>query len=157
MQRDFVPDALGNAHAVMDRIGGARRDQTHIDHRARGPCIALVDGIAVLIDLQRAIEMRAFFHRTFAVIFDHSTPEDSLILVVRSFEFEPGVVGVYSTAGEEVADFFRAHDNLYAHRVSAAKDRPHAIKRRGNRSRLAGCGGNLSFCFFTYRKRSRSL
>ena len=43
----------------MDRVGGAGRDQAHVGDRARGPGVALVDRVAVLVEQQAAVEVRA--------------------------------------------------------------------------------------------------
>ena len=116
MQRDFVAGAFGNVHAEVNRVGRPGRNQMHVHHGPGGPCIALVDAIAVRIHLQRAIEVRAFLHRAFAVVLDASTPEYGLALVVSAFQFEPGIVGVHRAAGKEVSDFLGADHDIHAYR-----------------------------------------
>src|SRR5580692_9661256 len=86
MQRDLVSCAFWNQHAVVHRVGRAGWDEPHIYHRTRSPGVALVDGIAVSIDLQRSIKVRAFFHRTFALVFDHAAPKNRLAFVVRTLQ-----------------------------------------------------------------------
>ena len=125
MQRDLVPGILRNVHAIVHGIGRARRNQAHIHHCARRPRVPLVDGIAVRIDLQRAVEVRAFLHRTFAVVFDLATPENRLPFVIRALQFEPGVVRIDGAAGEEMPNFFRAHHYVHAHSVASPHHRLH--------------------------------
>ena len=52
MQRDLAAGIFRNVQAVVHCVSRARRDQVHIDDRPGGPGIALVDRIAVLINLQ---------------------------------------------------------------------------------------------------------
>ena len=85
VQGDPVPGVLGYVQAVVNRIGGSGRNQVHVDDRARGPGISLVDGIAVIVDLQRAVEMGAFFDWALAAVLDHAAPEDDLSFVIRGF------------------------------------------------------------------------
>jgi hypothetical protein len=122
-------------------VSRARRNQPHIYDGARGPGIALVDGIAVCVDLQRTIEMRAFFHRTFAIILDHATPEDCLALVVDALQFKPRVVGVDGAAGEKVSDLLGANDDIDADGIAAAQRRLHAVQRGSDWRSFAGRAG----------------
>ena len=138
MQRDLISGIFRNVKAVVNRIGGARWNQVDINHGARGPGIALVDGVAVRVDLQRAVKVRALFHRAVAIVFDHAAPENGLALVVRSLQFEPGVVGIDGAAGKEVADLFRADNHVNAYGITPADNGLHTAQRRGD-------GNNLSF------------
>jgi hypothetical protein len=128
MKVDFVARILRDEHAVMHGVRRAGRNQSNIDDRARGPCIALVDGIAVRIDLQRTIEVGAFFDGTLATVFDHARPENGLASVVGAFEFQPGIVGIDRAAGKEVADFLGAYDDVHANRIAPAQRRLHFIE-----------------------------
>ncbi len=111
----------------------------------------------MLVNLQRAIEVRALLHRAFAVVLDHTAPENGLAFVVSGFQFQPGVIGVHGTAGKEVADFLSAHHNIHALSVSATYDRLHAIQRSGNGRRFGRCRGDLRFRFFSDGKRCRNV
>src|SRR5437764_12198353 len=68
VQGDLASRALGNVQAVVHGVGSAWRNQVDVNAGTRGPRIAFVDGIAVFINLQRAIEVRAGFDRAFAVV-----------------------------------------------------------------------------------------
>ncbi len=154
MQRDLVAGVFRNQHAVVHGVGRARRDEPHIHHSARSPGVALVDGIAVGIDLQRAIKVRAFFHRTFAIVLDHAAPENGLAFVVRALQFEPGVVGVDRAAGEKMSDLLGAHDDVHAHGIAAAERGLHQVQGSGDRSNFsAGSGSNFGFRLFAHGKR----
>jgi hypothetical protein len=96
----------------MGGVGGAGRNEVDIDNGASGPGVALVDGIAVGVDLERFVEVRAGFDRAFAVVFDFAAPENGLAFFVGGLEFKPNVEGIDSAAGEEVADFAGADDNI---------------------------------------------
>ena len=154
MKRDLVAGVFRNRHAVMHSVGRARRDEPHIHHSPRRPSVTLVDGVAVRVDLQRAVEVCTFFDRTLAVALNHAAPEDGLAFVVGAFQFEPGVVGVDSAAGEKVSNFLRAHDYVHAHGVAAAQRRLHVVQRSGDRRDFsASAGSNFGFGFFAYGER----
>ena len=88
----------------MHGIGRSRRNQAHVHDGAGRPRVPLVDRVAVRIDLQRAVKVRALLDRTFAVVLDLAAPEDGLALVVDALELQPGVVGIDRAAREEVSD-----------------------------------------------------
>src|SRR5271170_2296201 len=100
---------------------------------SRGPGIALVDTVAVSVELQRTIKMRALFDRAFAAVLDHAAPEYGLTFFIRGFQFEPGVVGVDGAAGEKVADLLGAHHHVHTYGVISPDDWLRAIQRRGDR------------------------
>ena len=83
-----------------------------VDDGAGGPGVALVDGIAVAVDLERFVEVRAGFDGALAVVFDFAAPEDGLAFFVGGLEFEPDVEGVDGAAGEEVADLASEDDDV---------------------------------------------
>src|SRR5208283_2969605 len=126
-QGDLAARLLGNFHAEVHGVGGAGRAQTHVYDGARGPGVALVDRVAVRVDLQRAVEVRSLFHRTFAVVLDHATPENRLALVVDAFKFEPSVVGIDGAAGKKMPDAFGAHHDIDANGIAATDGGLHAI------------------------------
>ena len=68
VQGDLLAGIFWDAQAVVNRICRPGRNQPHIDHRARGPGVALVDHVAVRIHLQRAVEVCAGFHRAVPAI-----------------------------------------------------------------------------------------
>ena len=152
MQGDLVSGALGNVQAVVHGVGSARRNQVDVNDGTRGPGIAFVDGIPVLVNLKRAIEVGAGFDRAFAVVLDHAAPENCLSFVVGGLELEPGVVGVHGATREKMADLLCAHYNINTHGVPAAKHRLHAIERRGNRRGFGCRGSNFGFGLFANRK-----
>src|SRR5208283_5448270 len=49
--RDFVSRVRRYLKAVMNGVGGAWRDEANVHYGARGPCIPLVDWVAVLVHL----------------------------------------------------------------------------------------------------------
>src|SRR5947199_268151 len=149
----LAAEARFHNHSSAASPLSGRRYQVYIDDRSRRPGVALVNRIAMLVDLKRTIEMRAFFNWTFAVIFDASAPENGLAVVVGGFEFEPCVVGIDGAAGKEVADFLGSNDNIDSHSVTAAQRGAHSIERRRNRSGFGRGGSNFGFGFFAHRKR----
>ena len=67
---------FGNANEVVGHIGGARRNQAHVEDTAGLPGITLIDLIAGGIELVRLVEMRAWFNGTMAVVLNLATPEN---------------------------------------------------------------------------------
>ena len=99
---------------VMDGVGGAGRDQADVERAARLPGVALVDGVALGIDEERAIEVGALIDGTAAVVVDAAAPGEEAAFGVAGGELEPDVEAVDGAAGEEVADFAGAHDGIDA-------------------------------------------
>src|SRR5258708_3145066 len=149
VQRDVIGCIFWDMHAVMHSVGGARGYQSHIDHSARSPGIPLVDGIAVGVDLQRAVEVRAFFYRAFAAIFDCAAPENCLPFVVDGFQFKPCVVSVDRATGKKMSDLFCAHDYIHAYSVAATQRRLNTVEGSSDGSNLpTGFGGYFALSFF---------
>src|SRR5260370_35270942 len=59
MQCNLVARIFRNVETIVRRVGCSRRNQMHVNHRARRPGIPLVDGIAVAAVLQGTTEMGA--------------------------------------------------------------------------------------------------
>ncbi len=90
-QRNRTLGILRDVHAIVHRIGRARRNQSNIQQAACLKRIALVDRIALTVELIRAIEVRALLHRTLAVILDITAPEDDLAVCILALQLEPDV------------------------------------------------------------------
>src|SRR5207249_11567032 len=118
-QVDAIAGVFGDVQAVVDRVGGARRNQTHVGDGARAPRVPLVDDVAVLVEQQAAIEVRLRIDRPFTVVGHRAAVQNRAALVVLRFQFDPDVEGVNRAAGEEVADLARAHDDLEPYGVAA--------------------------------------
>jgi hypothetical protein len=104
--------AFRDVQAKVGGIGGAGRDKVDVDDGAGGPGVALVDWIAMTVDLERFVEVSAGFDWAFAVVFDFAAPENGLAFFVGGLEFEPDVEGVHGATGEEVADLAGADDDV---------------------------------------------
>ena len=81
----FPAGVRRNLQPVMYRVRGARRNQMDVNHRARSPSVALVDRVAMPVDLQRTVKMRAGVYRTFSIIFGTATPENCVARIINSF------------------------------------------------------------------------
>ena len=132
-ERDLVRRVLGHVEAEVHGVGGARRDQPHVDDRPGLVGVALVDLVAVLVDHQRLVEVGALVDR--GVLVRHAAPVDRLAGGVDRLELEPAVVGVDGAAGEEVADAAGADHHVDAGRLAAPDGRRDAVERRVDRSR----------------------
>src|SRR5262249_11912813 len=125
----------------------------HVNDGARGPSVALVNGIAVPIDLERTIKVRARLDGPFAIVFDFAAPENRLAFFVRGLQLEPNVERVDGPAGEKVADLARSNDYVHANIVSAANWSISAIDGSRNCAKLArGTFGQRGLGFLAYRK-----
>src|SRR5882724_12785868 len=88
-----------DVQAEVGGVGGAGRDEVNVNDGAGGPGVALVDGIAVAVDLERFVEVRAGLDGTSAIVIDFAAPENGLAFFVGGLEFEPDVEGVHGSAG----------------------------------------------------------
>src|SRR5580700_4233228 len=94
MQRDFLARIVGNVQTVMRSVGSTRRDEMDINNGASGSGVAFVDGIAVPVNLKRAIEVRPGFDGAFTVVLDLPAPENRLPLFIRGLQFQPHIESV---------------------------------------------------------------
>ena len=97
----------------MNGVGGARRNELHINECPCRPGVTLVDGIAMLVDALRTVEMRAFLNRPPSIIVYAAAPEENLTLVVGGFQFHPDIEAVDSTSGKEMSNLARAHYDIH--------------------------------------------
>src|SRR5438445_2336188 len=102
-----------------------------IDDRASRPSVTLVNGIAMPIDLQRAVKVRSGLDWTLAVVLDFAAPENRLSLFIGGLQLEPDIESVHSAAGEEVSDLASAHHHVDALVIAAANCGIRAIDRSG--------------------------
>src|SRR5690242_3701317 len=112
VESDVFAGAFGDVQAEVGGVSGAGWDEVYVDDGASGPGVALVDGIAVAVDLERFVEVSARFDGTFALVFDFTAPEDGLAFFVGGLELEPDVEGVDGAAWKEVAYFAGADDDV---------------------------------------------
>ena len=114
MQCNLIARIFENVQTEVRRVRRARRNQTNVNHRTRRPGVSFIDGIAVPIDLQRTIEVRAGLDRAFAVVLDFSAPENRLPFFIGSLQLKPDVECVHSAAGEKMPDLARPYDHIHA-------------------------------------------
>src|SRR5229473_8277434 len=112
VERDCAAYVFWNVQTIVNGVRRARRNQADINDGACGPSVALVDGIAVTINLERPIEMRALLNGTFAAVFNHAAPEDSLVFFTAALQPEADVESVDGAAREKVADLLCADDHV---------------------------------------------
>src|SRR4029077_7498880 len=55
VESDVFAGVFGDVQAEVGGIGGAGGDEVNVDDGAGGPGVALVDGIAVAVDLERFV------------------------------------------------------------------------------------------------------
>src|SRR5947207_855223 len=70
LQLDLAARVLRNLQPVVDGVSRPRWYQADINHCSAGPGIALVDRVAVAVNLKRAVKVGALFHRPFSIVFD---------------------------------------------------------------------------------------
>ncbi len=129
-ERERTLGVLRNPDAVVRHVRGARRNQPDVEQAARLPRVALVDGIAVRIELIRAIEVRA--GSTGPRPSSVTSPLQKIVRPSASWpmQLEPDVERVHRAAREEMSDLARAHHDVEPHRRSGRQDRRGAIERR---------------------------
>src|SRR5205823_3232259 len=114
------------------------RNQPHVSHRACRPCIALVDRIAMLVELQAAIKMRARVDRPFPPVRDGTAVQEYAPFVIDGLQLDPDVERVNSPAREKVADLPRADDDVDAERFATSHGYRNLVERREDFSRGRG-------------------
>ena len=129
LQVNAVASVLRDLQPVVHGVGGPRWNQPHVGHRSRGPRIPLVDGIAMTVEQQAAIEMRAFIDRPAAALGGRAAMEQRAPAIVGRLEFHPHIESVDSAAREEMPDLARAHDHFDARRLAAPHPRVDAAER----------------------------
>src|SRR6266446_6328403 len=99
MESDLVTRIFRNVQAIVRRIRRARWNESDVDNGPRRPSVSFIDGIAVPINLKRAIEVRAGLNGTLAIVLYLAAPENRLALFIGGLQFQPGVESVYRPAG----------------------------------------------------------
>src|SRR5205823_679290 len=138
VKRNLVASIVRNVEAIVCRVRGPRRNQMNVHNGASCPGVALVDGIAVAIDLQRAIEMRSRLDWAFAAVLNFTAPENGLAFFIGSLQLEPDVERVHGAAGEKVADLARTYDYIDSGVIAAANGCIGAIDGSSNGADFAG-------------------
>ena len=156
-QRDRADDVLRHVESIVHGVGRAGRNQPRVDDRARGPGIPLVDLVAVLVDEQAAVEVRAWLDRARAVVGHRAAVQDRLAVRVHGLELDPHVERVDRAAREEVSDLARADHDFEPDRFAGLDGRVHLAERRddGGRRRDEGLAGAEIQRLFTDAERAR--
>src|SRR6516164_99160 len=135
----------------MNRVSRARRNQAYIYNRPRRPRIALVDEIAMFVNLQRAVEVRSGIDRSAGI--GLAAPEEHLALVVHGFHLYPGLGSVHSATRKKVSNLAGAHDNVDARAVAATDGSVHLVERSAERRDFSGrLARGLHLCFLAHGK-----
>src|SRR5262249_22777298 len=82
-EKDLISAILWNLKTEMRGVRGTGGNQMNVSDGTRGPGVAFVDPVAMLIEPQRTIEVRAPLNWPFAVVFDFPAPKNDLPLVVH--------------------------------------------------------------------------
>ena len=99
--------------------------------------IAFVDGIAVLVEQKRLVEMRACFDRSRASVLHPAAPVNDPAARVDRLQFDPNIKSIDRATGEEVPHFLGPNDDIDLHRGPGFNHRLNAIDRSGDPAHLA--------------------
>src|SRR5205823_11184614 len=99
--------------------GRAGRDEPHVGHRPRHPGVALINDVAVLVELEASVEMRGGIDGT-AARRQGAAVKERLTFVVDRLELHPDVERIDGAAREEMSDLARADDDVETQRFAAA-------------------------------------
>src|SRR5258708_1054614 len=138
VKRDCTAGVFWNVQTIVNSVRRARRNQADINEGACGPSISFVDEIAVSVNLERPIEVRALLNRAFSSVFNPAAPEDSLVFIISGLQLEPDVEGGDGAGWEKMADLLCADDHIVDHIVAAANCRVHPTGWRRHGAPLAG-------------------
>src|SRR6266478_3070767 len=130
MQRNLVAHIFWNMQTIVRGVRRARRNQMHVNYRARRPGVPLIDGIAVPVNLQGTIEMCTRLDQPLTAVFDFSAPENCLPFFIAGLQLKPYIECVHRAAGEEVPDFARAYNYIPARESRALLPRRHGGRIR---------------------------
>ena len=154
-KENSIAGIFGHLQTVMDGVGGARRNEPHVSNGAGHPSVALVDEVAVLVELNAAKEMRAWIHRPFAFVSDGAAVRQHASLIVDRFELDPDIEGIDRATRKEMTDLSRSDDDLDANRLAAAHGDGEPVERREHFGRRRGrrAAGNAELHrFFAHRE-----
>ena len=158
MQRDLVTRIFRNVQAKVRGVRRAWRDQMNVNNGASGPGVALVNRIAVPIDLKRTIEVSSRLDRAFAIVFNFSAPENDLAFLICGLQLEPGIESINGATWEKVADLPSADYNIHASIAAPAHSCIGAIDGSGNRTHFAGrTFWQRNIRFFAYSESRRKF
>src|SRR5713226_10728784 len=97
MQGDLVAGIFRNVETIVRRVRRARRNQMDVDNGTSRPGVAFIDGIAVPINLQGAIEVRTRLDRALAIVFDSSAPDNRFTFFVGDLQLKPDIESDHRT------------------------------------------------------------
>ena len=110
-QRERPASISRHGQTVVDDVGRPGRNQAGVQQAAHVERIALVNGIAVRVDLQGAEKVCAGVDRTRTA--SHSAaPENPLAARIEGLEFDPDIECVDRAAGEEMAYLPSPHNHI---------------------------------------------
>src|SRR5690242_1121323 len=98
-----------------------------------GPSVTFIDGVAVVINKKRAIELRAGVHGTIAVISSAraAAPENNAAIFILGLKLQPKVEGINRSTGKEMSNASSANHHVQSFGVSTANLNGKPIERRG--------------------------
>src|SRR5207244_6320985 len=96
----------------MTNICCSGRNEAYVQRAARLARCALVDRIAVPVELIRAVQVSAWFHWSAAFVGHLAAPENDPPVGVARLELKPDVERVDGPSGKEVSDLTRPHDDV---------------------------------------------
>src|SRR5436190_6291947 len=129
-ERNRTAHVFRDPDPEMTDICRSGRNEADVQNAARLKCIALVDRIAVSVELIRAVEMRAGLHWSAAFVGHLAAPENDPPVGVARLELEPDVERVDGPSGKEVSDLTRPYDDVDADRRAGLDARRRLVDRR---------------------------
>src|SRR5207249_10371058 len=97
---------------VVRRVCCTGGDEAHIGKRTCSPRVTFVDRVSMGIDLQRTIEVGAFFNGPLTVVLNHSVPKDDSSVIVDSLEIKPDIEGVDCSSRKVMPDLSSTNNDI---------------------------------------------
>ncbi len=129
-EEDSVAGVLRDLQPVVNGVGGPVLDQPHVGHGPRHPGVPLVDRVAVGVELEAPVEVRARIHGSLSLVFDRAAVHEHAPPVVDRFELDPDIERIDGSPGKEMTDFPGPHDDLDADGLAATDGHRDPVERR---------------------------
>src|ERR1700733_7183886 len=124
----------------MNCVPRPRWNEIHVHSRPRGPRVALVDWVTMLVNQHGMVEMRARLDWPAAPLLSKPAPKNHFAIFILRKKFQPATKSTPCPAGKKMSHKPCPHHDVHAFRIAPANFRAHTIERRSNRNASPSSG-----------------